>query len=307
MGQTTLTCPGTAHAPPHLVIIRWEPPGLALPWGSVDFKGIWKRKAHSLCQHTSPAPTVPSASSSLSSPGGTGDSPFLNKAILPHPIHVLCLDFSIWSTKTGIFWSQTAPVLVTFGKPARRNWPVRSQYALSANLYFNPSFSVLWYHASPPDASETSTTYSLGGRGPLRWGIHLMLGAHLESRLRQTAPWLAGCNICQLDSWAPASTPRHRVHVCVSWSCPRGWITLKASCLFPYPFLHGAVGDPTPRSLTPHIAGDNKKSPCHLGWASLPSPPSFYSSLLLPLMSVFKITNGRHTAVLQTDNRSFFF
>jgi hypothetical protein len=27
-----------------------------------------------------------------------GDSPFLNKAILPHPIHVLCLDFSIWST-----------------------------------------------------------------------------------------------------------------------------------------------------------------------------------------------------------------
>jgi hypothetical protein len=39
-------------------------------------------------------PTMsPSSSSSLSSPGRTDDSPSLNKAILPHPIHVFCLDF----------------------------------------------------------------------------------------------------------------------------------------------------------------------------------------------------------------------
>jgi hypothetical protein len=40
---------------------------------------------------------------SLSSPDRIDDSPFLNKAILPHPIHVLCLDFSIWNARTKIF------------------------------------------------------------------------------------------------------------------------------------------------------------------------------------------------------------
>jgi hypothetical protein len=49
-------------------------------------------------------PRDPSPSSSLSSPGRTGDSPFLNKAILPHTIHIFCLDSSIWSRRTKIFW-----------------------------------------------------------------------------------------------------------------------------------------------------------------------------------------------------------
>jgi hypothetical protein len=35
---------------------------------------------------------------------------------------------------------------------------VRSQHEISANRYFNPSFSVLWYHALPSDASEPNTT-----------------------------------------------------------------------------------------------------------------------------------------------------
>jgi hypothetical protein len=39
--------------------------------------------------------------------------PSLSIAILPHPIHVLCLDFSIWSTKPRIFLSQTVPVPLT--------------------------------------------------------------------------------------------------------------------------------------------------------------------------------------------------
>jgi hypothetical protein len=52
---------------------------------------------------------------------------------------------------------------------------VRSQYAISANLYCNPSFSVRWYHISPPDASEPNTTHGFGSRRPSRWGTHLML------------------------------------------------------------------------------------------------------------------------------------
>jgi hypothetical protein len=80
----------------------------------------------------------PPSSSSLFPPGRTGDSPFLNKAILPHPIHMLYLDSSIWNTKTRIFWSQTAPLPLTFVAILdRRNWPVRSQYTISANLYFS--------------------------------------------------------------------------------------------------------------------------------------------------------------------------
>jgi hypothetical protein len=62
----------------------------------------------SLSLQTPPVPTVPSSSASLSSPGRTSESPSLNKAILPHSIHVLCLDFYTWSTK-----SQTTPVQVT--------------------------------------------------------------------------------------------------------------------------------------------------------------------------------------------------
>jgi hypothetical protein len=59
---------------------------------------------------------------------------------------------------------------------------VRSQYAISANLYCNPSFSVLWYHTSPPDALEPNTTHSLGGMGLSPWGTHPMLGTCLEAQ-----------------------------------------------------------------------------------------------------------------------------
>jgi hypothetical protein len=103
---------GTAHAPFHSLIIGWEPPGPTLLWGSVGFKGTWKRKVLSFCQQTPLASTMPpSSSSSLSSLAER--APFLNKAILPHPIHVVCLDFSIWSTKYRIFWSQTVPAPLT--------------------------------------------------------------------------------------------------------------------------------------------------------------------------------------------------
>jgi hypothetical protein len=64
---------------------------------------------------------MPPSSSSLSLPGRMSDSPFLNKAILFHPIHMLCLDSSIWSTKTKIFWSKTAPA------PLRHIWIPRGK------------------------------------------------------------------------------------------------------------------------------------------------------------------------------------
>jgi hypothetical protein len=233
MAQITLIWLGTAHAPLHSFIIGWQPPGHALPWGSVGFKGSWKRKACSLCWWTPPVPTVPSAFSSLSSLGRTGDSPFLNKAMLLHPIHMLCLDFSIWSTKTRIFWSQTAPAALTFGEPARRNWLVRSQYAISANLYCNPSFSVLWYHTSPPDALEPNKTHSLGGMGLSPWGTHPMLGTCLEAQCEPN-PDCQYAAFCQEGSQASNSTPGHRVHVWVSSPCVGGWTTFP--CLtFPNP------------------------------------------------------------------------
>jgi hypothetical protein len=37
-------------------------------------------------------------------------TPSLNKAILPHPIHVLCLDFSIWSTNPGSITDCTSAI-----------------------------------------------------------------------------------------------------------------------------------------------------------------------------------------------------
>jgi hypothetical protein len=105
MGQTT--SPG------------WEPPmpsplssllGRNLlacpPWDSIGFKNTWKRKALYLCWQTPPVSTMSPSSASLFSPGRTGDSLSLSKAILPHPIHLLCLDFLIRSTKTRIFSSQ---------------------------------------------------------------------------------------------------------------------------------------------------------------------------------------------------------
>jgi hypothetical protein len=90
MAQTTLTWLGTTCGPPHSVHHWWEPPEPARPWGSVDFKGTWKRKAHSLCQQTPPAPTMPSASSSLPSPGNRR-LPFSQKSYptSPHPCALL--------------------------------------------------------------------------------------------------------------------------------------------------------------------------------------------------------------------------
>jgi hypothetical protein len=38
-GQAMLAWLETTHAPPHSFSVRWEPPGPALPWGSVGFKG----------------------------------------------------------------------------------------------------------------------------------------------------------------------------------------------------------------------------------------------------------------------------
>jgi hypothetical protein len=59
MGQTTLTLLGTAHAAPLSFIIGWEPPGPALPWDSVGFKGTWKGKARSLGQRPHLCPPCP--------------------------------------------------------------------------------------------------------------------------------------------------------------------------------------------------------------------------------------------------------
>jgi hypothetical protein len=99
MDQTTLTLQGTTHErelPTHSLLGRNL---LGLPsHGEVWILKAPEKEKLALCQRTPPAPTMP-----LSSPGRMGDSPSLNKAFLPHPIHVLCLDFSIWSTKIKIF------------------------------------------------------------------------------------------------------------------------------------------------------------------------------------------------------------
>jgi hypothetical protein len=49
--------------------------------------------------------------------------PSLNKAILPHPIHVLCLDSSIWRTKTKVYWEQWLLLIIASAtsKPAKFN------------------------------------------------------------------------------------------------------------------------------------------------------------------------------------------
>jgi hypothetical protein len=109
-------------------------------------------------------PKGPSLSSSFFPPGRMGDS-------LPS-IKLSYLTPSTWSAWIFPFGAQTpgssdyrlhqcyyAPMSLTFVvKTARRNWPVRSQYAISANLYFNPSFSVLWYYNSIPETSELMNT-----------------------------------------------------------------------------------------------------------------------------------------------------
>jgi hypothetical protein len=78
--------------------IGWEPPGPALLWDSVGFRGTRKRKALSL-----PADSIYNHRTlCFFFPGRVGDSPVLNKALLLHSIHMLCLDFSIWGTQTKI-------------------------------------------------------------------------------------------------------------------------------------------------------------------------------------------------------------
>jgi hypothetical protein len=147
MGQTALTWLGAAHAPSHSFIIGWEPPVPALLWGSVSFKGTWKRKALSLCQWTPPVPTVFSASS-LYSPGRTSDSHFLNKDILLHPHPPALLGFfHLEHSSQDLLNTDVTSTINICDKPPTRNWSVWSQYAVSANLYFNP-FSVLWDHTS---------------------------------------------------------------------------------------------------------------------------------------------------------------
>jgi hypothetical protein len=46
----------------------------------------------------------------LPSPGRAGDSPSLNKAILPRPMHMFCLDSSTQNARTKIFWKHRLPI-----------------------------------------------------------------------------------------------------------------------------------------------------------------------------------------------------
>jgi hypothetical protein len=41
-----------------------------------------------------------------------GDSSSLNKALLPHPMHVFCLESSIWNSRTKIFWKHHFPITI---------------------------------------------------------------------------------------------------------------------------------------------------------------------------------------------------
>jgi hypothetical protein len=107
---------------------------------------------------------------------------------------------------------------------------VRTQYTISANFYFNPSFSVFWYHTSPPDASEPNTTYSLVVGDPCPgaltqcWGLifSTSVDCTLIGRMQHLlAGFMSSCECL-----------RHRVHVWVPWSYTGGWTMLKLVSLF---------------------------------------------------------------------------
>jgi hypothetical protein len=55
--------------------------------------------------------------SSPPSPGRIGDSPSLNKAILYHPIHVFCLDYSTRNARTKILWKQHLRITFVVSQP----------------------------------------------------------------------------------------------------------------------------------------------------------------------------------------------
>jgi hypothetical protein len=112
MGQTTLTWLGTAHTAPFSFIIGWEPPGPALPWDSVGFKGTWKGKARSLGQRPHLCPPCPLL---LPFPHLAGWVTPLLSIKLSYLTPTTC---SAWiffhlEHKTRIFWWQTAPALLT--------------------------------------------------------------------------------------------------------------------------------------------------------------------------------------------------
>jgi hypothetical protein len=65
--------------------------------------GWWVSPPPSSRWYKNDLPRDPGPSSSLLLPGRMADSPSLNKAVLPHPTHVLCLDSSTWNARTKIW------------------------------------------------------------------------------------------------------------------------------------------------------------------------------------------------------------
>jgi hypothetical protein len=72
--------------------LRWEKPGDDKLSPHLQVQGGIK---NDLPRDLGPSSSLPSC-----------DSPSLKKAILLHPIQVLCLESSIWSTRTKISWEQ---------------------------------------------------------------------------------------------------------------------------------------------------------------------------------------------------------
>jgi hypothetical protein len=108
------------------------------------------------------------------------------------------------------------------------------------------------------------------------------LGLAWSPRVDRPHPDRQDAKIYPQNSWTPMSTLRHRVQVQVPLSCPKGWTALKLDAPFltltsltlnpqPCPFLLCAVGDHTPRSLTPSNS-----------WGQLEMSPPFGLVLSIP-------------------------
>jgi hypothetical protein len=108
---------------PHPIqfIIGWKPPGPALLWGSVGFKGTWKRKACSLYQRIPPLPTVLSASSLSHLEEQVTPLFSINYPTSLHP-HALFEVFYLEYKNQDLLTTDYTSTINICGKQTRRNW-----------------------------------------------------------------------------------------------------------------------------------------------------------------------------------------
>jgi hypothetical protein len=149
-------------------------------------------------------PKDPSPSSSFPSPGRMDDSLSLNEIILPHRVHVLCLDSSTQNARAKIFWKHGLPITYVMKPSGRNRWDPNM-----LSLSIHPSLSsglCTWYFGTKhhPRLEWCGTL-----TGTSTWCSGL---TQSPSPDRPHPNWQDATFVLQ-DSAAPASTPRHKVSV----------------------------------------------------------------------------------------------